>query len=78
MNEYLSIYDGGLSYIVTSLNVPTLQELSGIMNMVGELGPGCDRFWKSDRLNKNGRKSEHFFILAVQHVLTIRFILNQL
>ena len=38
VNEYLLIHNGGLSYIITSLNISTIQELSGIMNMIGELG----------------------------------------
>lgn len=38
--EYLLIHDGGLSYIVTSLNISTLNEMSGIMDMVAEMGNG--------------------------------------
>lgn len=38
--EYLLLHNGGLSYIITTLKISTIQELSGIMNMVGELGAG--------------------------------------
>ena len=40
MFEYLLIHDGGLSYLITSLSISTLDELSGIMNMAGSLGRG--------------------------------------
>ena len=40
LKEYLLLHDRGLSYIVTSLNISTINELSGIMNMAGGLGQG--------------------------------------
>ena len=40
MFEYLLIHDGGLSYLITSLSISTLDELSGIMNMAGSIGRG--------------------------------------
>ncbi len=38
MNEYLLIQDRGLSYVKTSLNISTLNEMGGIIRLIGELG----------------------------------------
>lgn len=40
MYEYLLLHDEGLSYIVTSLKISTLNELSAVMEMAGSISGG--------------------------------------